>query len=315
MLSEQVLDSLEAPSGIATKIQKSNKRSRFFLTLFTFLAIFGGAGAGWWFSSGPGGLAAIPDLTGRSVEAAVEALTPLEVTIEQADESSGSVPVGSITRTDPAAGSRVFKGSVVTVYVSTGPKQLKVPDVESLSLEQARKLVAESGFVAGSAKNFFGELPPGQALGLSATTGSILNEGSVLDILISLGPLPDVAGLSAEQARVNLTGIAIELEELEVFNNDVAAGLVVGLALSQNPLPENGLVTLEISKGPEIVIMPNVVGETIAAAKALLEDLGLLVVVDTNQLSNNFGIAKVKRQTPEAQTQIRVGDSVTIISR
>jgi serine/threonine-protein kinase len=127
--------------------------------------------------------------------------------------------------------------------------------------------------------------------------------------------LPDVAGLSAEQARVNLTGIAIELEELEVFNNDVAAGLVVGLALSQNPLPENGLVTLEISKGPEIVIMPNVVGETIAAAKALLENLGLLVVVDTNQLSNNFGIAKVKRQTPEAQTQIRVGDSVTIISR
>jgi serine/threonine-protein kinase len=315
VISEQMLDSLEVQSGIATKLQKSNKRSRFFLTLFTFLAIFGGAGAGWWFSSGPGGLAAIPDLTGRSVEAAIEALTPLEITIEQAEESSGTVPVGSVTRTDPAAGSRVFKASVVTIYISTGPKQLKVPDVEALSLEQARKLVSDSGFVAGSAKNFFGELPPGQALGLSATTGSILNEGSVLDILISLGPLPEVAGLSAEQARAALAGIALELEELEVFNNDVAAGTVVGLALSQNPLPENGLATLEISKGPEIVIMPNVVGETIAAAKALLENLGLLVVVDTNQLSSNFGIAKVKRQTPEAQTQIRVGDSVTIISR
>ena len=315
VISEQVLDSLEVPSGIATKLEKSNKRSRFFLTLFTFLAIFGGAGAGWWFSSGPGGLAAIPDLTGRSVEAAIEALTPLEITIEQAEESSGSVPVGSVTRTDPAAGSRVFKASVVTIYISTGPKQLRVPDVESLSLDQARKLVSDSGFVAGSAKNFFGELPAGQALGLSATQGSILNEGSVLDILISLGPLPEVAGLSAEQARTALTGIAIELEELEVFNNDVAAGTVVGLVLSQNPLPENGLATLEISKGPEIVIMPNVVGETIAAAKALLENLGLLVVVDTNQLSSNFGIAKVKRQTPEAQTQIRVGDSVTIISR
>ena len=315
VISEQVLDSLEVPSGIATKLEKSNKRSRFFLTLFTFLAIFGGAGAGWWFSSGPGGLAAIPDLTGRSVEAAIEALTPLEITIEQAEESSGSVPVGSVTRTDPAAGSRVFKASVVTIYISTGPKQLRVPDVESLSLDQARKLVSDSGFVAGSAKNFFGELPAGQALGLSATQGSILNEGSVLDILISLGPLPEVAGLSAEQARTALTGIAIELEELEVFNNDVAAGTVVGLVFSQNPLPENGLATLEISKGPEIVVMPNVVGETIAAAKALLENLGLLVVVDTNQLSSNFGIAKVKRQTPEAQTQIRVGDSVTIISR
>jgi beta-lactam-binding protein with PASTA domain len=62
-------------------------------------------------------------------------------------------------------------------------------------------------------------------------------------------------------------------------------------------------------------VMPNVVGETIAAAKTLLEELGLLVVVDTNQLSSNFGIAKVKRQSPEAQTEIRVGDSVTIVSR
>jgi serine/threonine-protein kinase len=85
--------------------------------------------------------------------------------------------------------------------------------------------------------------------------------------------------------------------------------------LAEDPLPENGSAVLEISKGPEIVIMPNTVGETIAAAKALLENLGLLVVIDTNQLSSNFGIAKVKRQSPEAGLEIRVGDSVTIISR
>jgi beta-lactam-binding protein with PASTA domain len=61
--------------------------------------------------------------------------------------------------------------------------------------------------------------------------------------------------------------------------------------------------------------MPKVTGETIAAAKALLENLGLRVVIDTNQLSSNFGIAKVKRQSPAAGTEVRVGASVTIISR
>ena len=315
VLSAQLLDEINMQSSVATKLQRSNKRSRFVLTVFTLLAIFGGAGSGWWFSSGPGGLAAVPELTGRDVEAAIAALTPLGVSIEQAEENSATVPEGSVTRTDPAAGSRVFKNAVVTIYISTGPKQIKVPEVNGLSASEARALLTEAGFGVGSEKAFFGDLPQGQSLGLSAPTGAILNQGSVVDILISLGPLPEVAGLSAEQARAALAGFAITLEEVEVFNNTVAAGLAVGLVLSSDPLPEDGDVVLEISKGPEIVVMPNVVGETIAAAKTLLEELGLLVVVDTNQLSSNFGIAKVKRQSPEAQTEVRVGDSVTIVSR
>ena len=309
------IEEFAASSGLATKLEKSNKRSKFWLSVFTVIALFGGAGSGWWFSSGPGGLAAIPDLTGRSIEQAIEALEPLGVVIEQAEENSGTVPEGFVSRTEPAAGSRIFKNSVVKIFVSLGPKQLRVPDVSGLSAEEAKKLLTDSGFVAGSSKNFFGEAPQGQVLGLSAPTGAILSQGSVLDIRISLGPLPEVAGLGAEQARALLATVAIEIEEVEVFNNQVPAGQAVGLVLLEDPLPENGKATLEISKGPEIVIMPNTVGETIAAAKALLENLGLLVVVDTNQLSSNFGIAKVKRQTPEAGSEIRVGDSVTIISR
>ena len=309
------IEELASSSGIATKLEKSNKRSKFWLSVFTVIALVGGAGSGWWFSSGPGGLAAVPELTGRSIEQALEALEPLGVVIEQDQENSATVPEGFVSRTDPAAGSRVFKNSVVTVFLSLGPKQLKVPEVSGLSAEEAKKVLTDSGFVVGSSKNFFGDALEGQVLELSAPAGAILNQGSVLDLRISLGPLPAVAGLSAEQARALVATVAIEIEEVEVFNNQVPQGQAVGLVISEDPLPENGKAILEISKGPEIVIMPNTVGETIAAAKALLENLGLLVVVDTNQLSSNFGIAKVKRQTPEAGSEIRVGDSVTIISR
>ena len=309
------IEELASSSGIATKLEKSNKRSKFWLSVFTVIALVGGAGSGWWFSSGPGGLAAVPELTGRSIEQALEALEPLGVVIEQDQENSATVPEGFVSRTDPAAGSRVFKNSVVTVFLSLGPKQLKVPEVSGLSAEAAKKLLTDSGFVVGSSKNFFGDALEGQVLELSTPAGAILNQGSVLDLRISLGPLPEVAGLSAEQARALVATVAIEIEEVEVFNNQVPQGQAVGLVISEDPLPENGKAILEISKGPEIVIMPNTVGETIAAAKALLENLGLLVVVDTNQLSSNFGIAKVKRQTPEAGSEIRVGDSVTIISR
>ena len=117
------------------------------------------------------------------------------------------------------------------------------------------------------------------------------------------------------EATALLEEAGLTFNQLEVFDNSVPAGSAVRLVLSQTPLPEDGTVTLEVSKGPEIVIMPNVVGETIEAAKILLENLGLRVVIDTNQLSSNFGIAKVKRQTPSSQTELRVGDSVTIVSR
>jgi eukaryotic-like serine/threonine-protein kinase len=306
---------LQAQSEIATKLESSNKRSKFWLTVFTLLALFGGAGSGWWFSSGPGGLAALPDLTGRTLSQALEALEPLGLVVEQLEENSASVPAGSVTRTDPPAGSRVFKSSTVKVFLSTGPKQIAVPDVAGLSSEQASSLLNETGFVVGSLKNYFATAPTGQVFGLSAEQGAILNEGSVIDVLVSLGPLPEVVGVASSKALADLAAIDVVVEQVEVFDNELASGLVVALIPELSPLPEGGKVVLEISKGPELVSMPTVTGETIAAAKALLENLGLRVVIDTNQLSSNFGIAKVKRQSPSPGTQIRVGESVTIISR
>ncbi len=315
VISLETNESVEPGAEFTTKLQKANSRSKFWLTFFTLLAIFGGAGSGWWFSSGPGGLAVIPDLTGRTLEAATEALSPLELVIEQAEENSATFALGEVSRTDPAAGSRVFKGSRVTIYISLGPKQLKVPNALGLSSQEARSLLEDSGFTVGSIGNFFSPEPTGQVFGLSAEAGAILNQGSVVDILVSLGPLPEIAGLPVEEARALLAELDLRVEEAEVFNNEVASGSAVGLVLAKTPLPEGGRVTLEISKGPEIVIMPNVVGETIAASKTLLENLGLRVVIDTNQLSSNFGIAKVRSQTPSAGSETRVGDSVTIVSR
>jgi serine/threonine-protein kinase len=315
VLDVSEIENFAATSSLANKLEKSNKRSKLWLVIFTVIALIGGAGSGWWFSSGPGGLAAVPDLTGRSLEAAVQALDPLGVVIEQLEENSGTVAEGFITRTEPAAGYRVFKDSVVKVFISLGPKQLAVPEAKGLSIEATKKLLTDSGFVVGSVKNYFGTEAAGQVIGLSAPTGTILNQGSVLDVLVSIGAVPDVLGLSAEAARALLAELPITIEEVEVFNNQVPAGQAVGLVLVKDPLPENGSAVLEISKGPEIVIMPNTVGETIAAAQLLLKNLGLNALVDTTQVLSNFGIAKVQSQSPEAGSEVRVGDSVTIVSR
>jgi beta-lactam-binding protein with PASTA domain len=61
--------------------------------------------------------------------------------------------------------------------------------------------------------------------------------------------------------------------------------------------------------------MPAVIGETIAAGKLALEQLGLKVIVDTNVLSSRWGVAKIKQASAAAGTELRLGNTVTIISR
>jgi beta-lactam-binding protein with PASTA domain len=58
--------------------------------------------------------------------------------------------------------------------------------------------------------------------------------------------------------------------------------------------------------------MPSVVGETLSAAQKLLTDLGLKVIVNTDQIKANWGVAKVRTASAAANTKLKAGDTVTI---
>ncbi|MFM7014363.1 MAG: Stk1 family PASTA domain-containing Ser/Thr kinase [Actinomycetota bacterium] len=315
VLSDISSQPVDDRSQYALKLERASRRSGRFLIVITLLVLFVSSGAGWWFSSGPGGLSLIPNLEGREESVAREILEPVGFNVAIKTESSGLIPTGKIIRSEPPFGNRVFKSSTITLFVSSGPKQVTVPDYAGLNLDQMRSSLAEASLQEGLVEYFFTDTPKDKVFNLTKPVGDQINQDSQVGIWVSLGPLPDVKGLSREEALNQLAGLEIEITEKEIFNNEIPAGTVISLVPSKQPLPEGGAVRLEISKGPEIVKVPNVVGETIAAAKNLLESLGFKVVIDTNQLSSNFGIAKVKKQNPGSGVELRYGDSVTIISR
>jgi serine/threonine-protein kinase len=225
------------------------------------------------------------------------------------------VPVGLITRTDPVAGTRVAKQSEVIVFVSLGPKQVLIPEPVGLGLEEAKALLVSAGLTPGSVTSFFTEAEAGQVFDFSQPTGTLIDEGSVVDLQVSLGPLPAVVGTDSTTATEKLEALGLTVTSVQVFSDDVASGQVVSLETSGDPIPEASSVTLNVSKGPEFVTMPNVVGETVAAARNALQTLGLTVQIDTDQLSTRFGVVKVTRQSPSASSRVRVGAQVTIYTR
>jgi eukaryotic-like serine/threonine-protein kinase len=297
------------------KLAKANRRSGRLVLIMTLLAIFLSAGSGWWFSAGPGGASVVPELEGRSVEVAISALEPIGLQVTQEQEHSATVPVGRVTRTEPVAGTRIAKQSAVTVFVSMGPKQVLVPEPLGLNLEQAKQLLIDTGLTPGAVDSFFNAAEAGQVFAFSSAAGVSLDEGSVVDLKVSLGPVPAVEGLTLQQATEKLEAVGITVTSQQAFSDQVPSGQIIAVVESADPLPEGGSVALTVSKGPEFVTMPNVVGETVAAARNALQALGLTVVIDTDQLSSRYGIVKVSRQTPAASARVRVGSEVTIYTR
>jgi len=284
--------------------------------LGTVAAIVLGAGAGWWFGAGPGALRAIPAVESSRVLEATRSLENLGFTVAIDQEFSQSIEQGLVTRTSPGAGSLLASGSKVKLYVSLGAELKAVPKLSGLDVATATQRILAAGFTFGGAEAWFDSASTGSVIDYLGSDGSKQPAGSAITVKLSLGPIPGVSNIPQNAAVALLTSVGLKVGSVATeYSDTVAAGNVINLIPQSQPIGKNGTVNLVVSKGSEKVIMPKVVGETIAAAQSVLQALGLVVIVDTNKLQSQYGIAKVKKASVAPGLTLRKGDSVTIISR
>ncbi len=307
--------SLESDLNASPLVQLGQKRRGLKLALATVLVVLLGSGAGWWFSSGPGGFAAVPSLAGRTLEQAKTALTSIHADYEVISETSDTVAAGLVTRTDPGAGSLYF-GGLLKLYVSEGKRMVTVPSLNGLNLAEATGALVKAELRLGEVSSWFSDGPLGEVFEHSAQDSNKIAVGSAVDLKLSLGAIPVVAGLDERVATTALEAVGLEVSKVaREFSDTVPEGQVISLLPDQQQLTNGGSVTLTVSKGPDLVAVPAVIGETLLAAKGALEAAGFVVIVDTNQLSSKWGIATVKRVSEPAGTMLTRGSSITISSR
>jgi beta-lactam-binding protein with PASTA domain len=301
---------------LETSIEFGHRKVGLKLLLASLIVVLLGSGAGWWFGSGPGALGVIPNLTSRTVTSAESALAALNPNIQLINENSSTVTKGLVIRTEPASGTYIAKGSTLKVFISLGPKLVAAPSLLGLNVAEATAKLLGSGFKLGSVNSWFDTHPIGQVYDYLGADGTPIPEGTAIDLSVSLGPIPVVSGIDQATAvtAIEATGLKISSIEQE-FSDTVAQGKTIGLVPLTKPLGAGGSVKLLISKGPNVVIMPKVIGETVLAAKALLEAAGLNVVVNTDQLQSKWGIAKVKRASESVGAKLKAGYSVTISTK
>ena len=276
-----------------------------------------GAFGGWWFGSGPGALIAVPNVSDKTQSQAINSLQTLTETIEIRKVFSSTFAEGQVVGTEPPAGIPVSKGTPITLLVSKGKEMAVVPDLLGNDLVTASAKLVGARFTVGAVSEWFNaDYPLGSVYAYSGDDKTELAIGSAIEMKISLGAIPMVGGLKEEVARAALevAGLSVRKSNYQ-FSDSIAKGEVIAVAPDEVEVGKGSTVKLIVSKGPNTVVMPEVVGETILAAQGLLESLGLEVLIDTKWLSADYGIKRVTGASENVGAVIKVGSTVIIRSR
>ncbi|CAB4891616.1 unannotated protein [freshwater metagenome] len=270
----------ESPVASLALLSKRRKRRGIIVLVGIIVIAALAGGLGWYFGAGPGALASVPRTAGMSPEQATSLLTAQGFTTKSTDVYSVDIPLGMVVDTKPAGGSQAQRGSVITVQVSLGPKIIPVPAFAGLSQADATALVKKTGFLLGSViQKFSADVAKGTVIQAVDKGGAALPatfpEGGTVTLVVSAGPLPDVTNLPQAAAFTALQGVGLKpVASTEEFSDTVDKGSAIRIAVPDGGLSPGDSANVIISKGPDLVEVPNLVTLTIADALAKLTELG-----------------------------------------
>ena len=295
---------------------KKSARAAAWIALVVLLLVVAGLGGRWWWTEyGPGSYLTMPETTGRTLTDVQADLDALGLHTQVEEEFSDDIDTGSVTRSDPEGGSSVHKRAEVQLYVSKGVDMKTVPEVTGKSQDEAQRSLTDAGLAVGAVTDAYSEdVPQGQVISQSVAAGTSLAHDSAVDIVLSKGrePLtvPTLSGLSASAAKSAIEDLGLVAAPTEAYSDTVAEGQVISQQTREGSTLHRGdSVAYTVSKGPEKVAIPDVVGLQREEARSLLEGTGFTVKEEAI-LGGFFGT--VRSSDPAAGTMTKKGSTVTI---
>jgi beta-lactam-binding protein with PASTA domain/predicted Ser/Thr protein kinase len=198
--------------------------------------------------------ATVPDVTGLTVDEASQQLLEAGFVPSQRAEENADVEQNVVIRTDPAAGADAALNSTVTIFYSSGPNTIAIPDVRGQGENDARNTLAGAGFTGNipAQQEASNDVPQGQVIRTDPPAGQQVAANATITLFVSSGRgqvgVPNVEGLAEDNARAQLQGFDVQTRDQDV--NDPNQD---GLVLSQNPpagtqVDEGATITLVIGR-------------------------------------------------------------------
>lgn len=271
-----------------------------------------GVGTGVWYINS-GQFTKVPFVLGKTEAEARSMLSGEDLDTDVKEDFSDTVKAGLVLRTDPEGGSRIRQGDSVTLVLSKGPEMVEIPELYAVPLDEAKDKLRDAGLKPGVTQEAFSEeLPAGRVISTKPADGEKIKAGRAVEMVVSRGApieVPDVVGDDQSDAAEELReeGLTVEVAPETVYSEEDAGTVAETSPEPGAELGEGDKVTLTISKGPELLEVPDVVDMSVDDAEQALEDAGFSV--DVNQIF--FGDT-VWRQSPDGGDDAPRGSEITL---
>lgn len=260
----------------------------------------------------------VPSLVGldQTAAAALVEENGWELAVEEGRDDA-SVP-GQVLAQRPEAGESLREGETVVLTVSVGRRLRTVPtDLVGLPEADAVARLEEAGLVAGEPDRVpHEEVPEGHVVGLAEGTPEEAETGTPIGLVVSTGPAPRTVpavevGSDPVAACTAIEAVQLVCESREAFSDDVERGRVVGLEpAAGEEVARGSTVTVVVSKGPDLVVVPEVIGMRVREAVTALREAGLEVEVFPDGAEG-----RVLEVDPQEGAEVRRGTPVAIFAR
>ena len=307
--------STETPSAGELPAKMSTRAILLAVIAFLLIVAASFGGSWWWTEYGPGSYLTMPTTTGRDLADVQADLGAIGLASSVEEEFSDDVQSGIVTHSDPDGGSSVHKSTNVQLYVSKGIDMKDVPNVVGKGQDEASRTLTDAGLALGAVTDAYSEdVPPGQVISQSVAAGTSLAHDSTVDVVLSKGreprTVPTLTGKGASAAKSSIEALGLVASPTEAYSDTVPEGQVISQQTREGSTVYRGdSVSYTVSKGPEMVTVPDVVGLQRQEARNKLEGAGLTVQEDLI-LGGFFNT--VRSSNPAGGSKVKKGSTVTI---
>lgn len=139
-----------------------------------------------------GALVTVPDVKNKKKKKAEKLITENKLNMAVADKKwSDTIKKGNVISQDIAAGEKIEEGNTISVIISKGIEQVKVPNVEGKTLEEAKKALKNAKLKADSTSTYSDSVAEGKVIDQSIKAGTTVDKNKTVTVTISLGKKPE----------------------------------------------------------------------------------------------------------------------------
>ncbi|QZS53089.1 Stk1 family PASTA domain-containing Ser/Thr kinase [Rhodococcus opacus] len=245
------------------------------------LIVVGIVGAFLW-SVGPGSKAdqvTMPDVTNQAADDAETTLQNLGFRVARQQKPDAVVATGNVITTRPVGGVQVDEGSTITLEVSSGPEQVKVPRLAGLTQQEAQQELNAVGLrldtAVARAPSDVSDVD--KVIEQNPSSGASISLDSEVAVTLGTGPeqirIPDVTGQKVEVAQANIEGAGFKVQ-IQNIDSGVPKGQVVSTdPVGGSTAAKGDTIQIRVSNGNNIE-MPDLTGKTVSQALAELRSAG-----------------------------------------